>query len=256
MVDSFKSIIGSVHNLSKYEHLYVLEWRYLSAFDCMLNVAALFTQDFEFVLLSYFSLINLTKSRENLAKLVALNQVISAIVELLSECSKKLALNQNLERKPFRLEIVDTDEKEMCIVAYRQTIFRFSELIHFLSRLVDINDFYRHDLYSSFGLSKCVNVLLFNGNDFEKELVIKLVWSLCKDQRVSTSILADINLYSYLLGISKNEHVTNRALLKYSNLILYLIESNVSKQSDNARRRSVSYKSYSEINELFEDIRL
>jgi hypothetical protein len=151
--------------------------------------------------------------------------VISNIVELIGKSSKMIALNENLERKLFKLEINDVEFKEIAIISYKQTIWRLTELISFLAILTELDDKYKFEIYENYRLKTYLNSILFNGNITEKEAIIKLVWKLCMDFRVANLIRNDLNLYSYLLGLSLNKYLKNKILLKYSNLILYLIEN-------------------------------
>ncbi len=262
MTGVYKSIIGSIHNFSKYEYLFKIEWRNLNQFDGLLNAAKLF-EDFEIVLLSYFGLIKFIQYETNLPRLNDLNQVVDVVVCLLSECTKMIALNPNIERKPFKIDLQDEDIKQILVVKYKQAIFRLTELVYFLDCVADIDEKYKLEIYENSGLKWCINVLLFNGNDIEKEYLIKLLWKLCKDQRVSQSIRSDINLYSYLIGISKNEYVKNKTLLKFSNLILFLIENNLNNSNYNSvgRKSLKSLKSNSaakkiNLENLFDSIRI
>ena len=255
MINSYKSILGSIHNFSKYEFLFKIEWKNLNAFDCLLNVAKQF-DDSEITLLCYFGLKSFIQSESNLSKLSDINQVINIIVSLLSECARSIALNSSVERKPLKLDLTSDEIKEVLVVSYKQAVFRVTELIVFLTCLTDLNEKYKIDLYENVTLKSCLNVLLFNGNDIEKEFIIKFFWELCKNQRVSMIVRSDVNLYSYLIGVSRNEWIKNKVLLKYSNLILYLIENNFKKNYSMGRRSMKSYKSNIGLENLFDSVRI
>jgi hypothetical protein len=211
----------------------------LNTFDCLLNASKLF-DDFEIVLLIYLSLIKFIQYDVHLTRLNDLNQVTTTIVGLLGDCTKVIALNTNIQRKPFKIDLKDEEIKEILVITYKQANFRVTELIDFLDCLANFNEKFKAEIYENPGLKSYLNVLLFNGNDVEKEFIIKLLWNLCKDSRVSRSVCNDVNLYSYLVGISKNEYVKNKTLLKYSNLIIYLVETNLNnKNYDSIGRKSV-----------------
>ena len=194
----YKTIIGSIHNFSKYEYLFKIEWRNLNTFDCLLSTSKLF-DDFEIVLLSYLSLIKFIQYDAHVTRMNALNQVANAVVGLLGDCTKIIALNTNVQRKPFKIDLKDEEIKEILVITYKQANFRVTELVDFLDCLANLNEKFKVEIYENPGLKSYLNVLLFNGNDVEKEFIIKLLWNLCKDSRVSRSVCNDVNLYSYLI---------------------------------------------------------
>lgn len=118
-------------------------------------------------------------------------------------------------------------------MASRDTVWRLTELISFLTKLIDLtaaegrdDSRLKYDLYERHSLKSYLNRILFNGNSIEKEYALKLLWKMSLERRVADSIRADLNLYSFLVGLSMNEFNRNRMLIKYSNCILFALSNN------------------------------
>ena len=265
LANSYKSIIGVIHNLSKYEYLYRNEWREVNALNNLLKLVNSFQElpmfDEQVRLLGYFGAIYLIKTNSDLDKLTDIRFATNNIVELIGKCSKMIALNENLERKLFKLEINDVEFKEIAIVSHKQTIWRLTELISFLTILTELDDKYKFEIYENYQLKTFLNSILFNGNITEKEAIIKLIWKLCMDYRVANLIRSDLNLYSYMLGLSLNKYLKNKTLLKYSNLILFLIENKPNTYTNNTSNKSHTnnsnfFNDNDELSESYETLRV
>ena len=141
-------------------------------------------------------------------------------------CSSKLTLNESLERRTYRTETAESNQLvEILVVSSRDIVWRLTELVNFLVCLVDLSDKLKFDIYELEDLRLHMNRILFNGNLVEKEHVLKLIWKLTVDQRVANAIKHDIDLYSYIIGLSLNMQNKSKLLLRYSNYILFALNT-------------------------------
>jgi hypothetical protein len=225
-------MIGTIHNLSKHEHIFKYEWRDLNAFNCLLTMANKFNElpELNVRLLAYFSIINLHKKNLNgdvLVKLNDLSSVINDVIDLIDACSKLIAINdEKLIRKSFKLNSFSEYLTEITIICSKDTEWRLTELIMFLINVCSTNNDTKYGIYENFAMKNSLKMILFNGNVVEKEYALLLLWKLTLEPRVAKLVKLDISLYSFLVGLSLNKHIRDKSILKYSNLILYLVDNN------------------------------
>lgn len=106
-----------------------------------------------------------------------------------------------------------------------EVVWRLTELLSFLTKVVDSNDSLKYELYERKSLGIYLGRILFSGNMVEKEYALKLLWKLALDKRVADRIRADLNLYSLLVGLSMNQFNRSKVLIKYANCILFALNS-------------------------------
>lgn len=120
------------------------------------------------------------------------------------------------------------------VVASRDVIWRLTELLLFLTKLADSSiEIIKYELYERHSLKAYLSRILFNGNSIEKEYALKLLWKLSLDKHVADSIRNDLNLYSFLVGLSMNQFNRNRILIKYANCILFALNNSSTTTSTN-----------------------
>jgi hypothetical protein len=153
------------------------------------------------------------------------------VIDLLRLCSVKLALSDNsIKRRLYKLD-TEPDLVETLILNSRDIVWRLTELINFLVSLAELSDKFKYEMYecgddhTRHSLQLCLNRILFNGNVTEKEHVLKLIWKLTSDARIACAIKKDIDLYSYIIGLSLNMHNKSKNLLRYSNYILFALNT-------------------------------
>lgn len=221
MALSYKSFLGLVHNLSKYEHQFPDQWKEKNCINCLLHLAGEFSnlKFLEIRMLVYFSLINLTNLPVNFPEI---RPVTEDVIYLISKCSAKMVLQESNLRRVYKL---DEEEglNEIAVVCSNKVMWRLTELLNFLIKAIELNEKLRYDIFESMNGKVCISRILFYGNAIEKEHSIKLLWKLSMDKFVAHLIQNDLSLYSYLLGLSKNQQNKNKILLKYSNYILFLV---------------------------------
>jgi hypothetical protein len=146
------------------------------------------------------------------------------VIDLVRLCSSKLALNDNIQRRFYKLE-TEPSLVEILIINSRDIVWRLTELLNFLVTLTELSDKLKYDMYECDTLQLYLNRILFNGNVVEKEHVLKLIWKLTSDARIACAIKRDIDLYSYIIGLSLNMHNKSKNLLRYSNYILFALNT-------------------------------
>jgi len=232
---TIKSLVGTIHNLSKFENSYRLQWSDLNAFQHLLNLSKLFSDEsnklcnLDIDLLAYFALIYLAKTFNDLSSLNELNRYVTKVLGLLEQCGSWLATHNTLsvERKLFKLN--DKPEpKEIAIIHSKEnTQWRLTELINFMIRVCDLSTGeYKRQTFENFGNLKLnIKQILFFGNEIEKEYILKLVWKLCINNELTRAFQEDSDLNTFLMGLTCNKLFQNKEILKYCDHILFLFES-------------------------------
>ena len=249
---TIRSMIGSIHNLSRHEQIFKYEWRDMNCFNCLIGLVYKFNQlpKLNIRLLAYFALINLYKKNLNpefAANLVELSLVLSEVIDLVDKCSKMIATNdEKLKRKSFRVTPFSENLTEITVISSRETEWRLTELINFLINVSSIDNDYKYCIYEKHSLKNSIKLILFNGNLIEKQYGLMMLWKLTLDLRVSRLVRNDFNLYSFLIGLSLNKFVKDKNILKYSNLILFLVDNYDFENLDNIKqkKRSSSFRFY------------
>jgi hypothetical protein len=229
----YKSIAGTIHNLSKFEPNYRSIWHDLNAYQHLLNLANLFSDNkrkLDIDLLAYFSIVNLAKNETDLISLTELNNYILKVVDLIQLAGFDMATNESqlINRKLFKLTDRLTDVKEIAIVTSKEnTQWRLTELIEFMIRICDHCERFKLNTFENYtSLKLSIKQLLFNGNELEKEFILKLIWKLCLNSE-NTRLFLDNekDVCSFIIGLSYNKLIQNVNILKYCDLILFLFET-------------------------------
>jgi hypothetical protein len=235
LAHTFKSFNGTIHNLSKYIHMFAKEWKDTNGISNLLKMVENFKEIPSFYsnmrLLAYFGLINLIKFyKTDLERLFELETILKEIVQLTYDCSKQLD-NENkykLQRKLYKLTIDSTVYEEVLIISSREIIWSLVELLNFCYKLCELDEKYKYFLYENEHFRIALKQILYNGNEVEKEHVLRLIYRFCFDERITKSIRNDLNFYSFLLGLSTNKYLGEKNILtKYANSIIFLLENNL-----------------------------
>jgi len=235
LAHAFKSFNGTIHNLSKCIHMFAKEWKDTNSINSLLKMVDNFKEIPSFYsnmrLLAYFGLINLIKFyKQDLERLFELDAILKEIVQLIYDCSKQLD-NENkykLQRKLYKLTKDSNVYEEVLVISSREITWSLTELLNFLYKLCELNDKYKYFLYENEHLRIALKQILYNGNEVEKEHVLRLIYKFCFDERVAKSISNDLNFYSFLLGLSNNKYLGETNILtKYANSIMFLLENNL-----------------------------
>jgi hypothetical protein len=109
----------------------------------------------------------------------------------------------------------------LVICSAEKTKWRLTELLHTLLVLVDLDEDLRSQVSDSLLFS--LKQILFNGNEVEKEHVLRLVWKLCLCRELLDEIRADRDLCTFIAGLGLNRSQISREAHKYCQLILYCL---------------------------------
>jgi hypothetical protein len=225
----FKSLVGCIHNLSKFEHLNKSRWQEVNAMSNLFKVVTLCFDELSSVdlmdidLLAYFALVRIAKKKSDLDFLD--DKYLIDITVLIKECGAKLALvGSNVERREYKFSDHLNMEKVLVISSKENTKWRLTELIEILVKLGDLNEKYKHEIFEMCVMS--LKHILFNGNEVEKEYVLKLLWRFCFNADLLDEIRHDSTLCSFIVGLSINNLLSNQNVFKYCDLILYFLNGN------------------------------
>lgn len=101
-------------------------------------------------------------------------------------------------------------------------------LINILKALyhLSVSDKLKYDIYFRNGLNKCIRVIIYNGNDVEREYSVLLLWQLCFDKQIATDVLNDSDLYNYINALSSDTLVDRGLQENAAGLVWVLKNSN------------------------------
>jgi hypothetical protein len=228
---AYRAILGTVHNLSKYKEAFDSEWDN-NLFSSLLDLSGKFAGRFpnlDIQLLAYFPVLNLfNKASNRIEQLVDIKDILKRIIDLVKIGSTRLALNENIQRRVYKSHEFNSPYFEVLVINSKDIMWRLTELLNFLIQLVELSDKFKHELYEHDSLNIYLNRILFNGNLIEKEHALKLLWKLSTDHRVAKHIMHDLDLYSYIIGLSVNSNNKDKNLLRYSNYILFTLNTSLS----------------------------
>jgi hypothetical protein len=175
-------------------------------------------------------------------------KVMKRVIGLLRLGSAKLALDDsgagtNTQRRLYKLD-AEASLVEILIINSRDIVWRLTELVNFLIALTELDDKFKYEMCECgadhASLQVYLNRILFNGNLTEKEHVLKLIWKLTSEPRVASAIKKDIDLYSYIIGLSLNMHNKSKNLLRYSNYILFALNTSGTQPPTQSRHTNLS----------------
>lgn len=119
LMSCVKAITGSLHNLVKYEHKYPSEWSTTNCVSILLALTATHPDSADLRLLVYFIILNgLSNGMSHLERLVELERVIADVVELVARCSSKISLDENLERRSYKIHTDGTLNLKLLLVIF------------------------------------------------------------------------------------------------------------------------------------------
>ena len=225
---AFKSFLGCIHNLSKFSHMFSAIWSEVDACASLFKLIKLILDESNAVdlmdidLITYMAMVRLVKKKSDLEPFT--DKFLRNIFELIEISGKKLALNEPIERKMYKLDDHLEMQSILIVSSVEKTKWRLTELIEALITLADLNEPLKPDMFQVGEAS--LKQILFNGNEVEKEFVLRLIWKFCFDPDLLKNIRQDVALSSFILGLSLNHNLRNKNLFKYCNLILYFLNGN------------------------------
>jgi len=107
------------------------------------------------------------------------------------------------------------------VCSEQKTRWRLTELIEVLIILIDLDEGQRDQISDNVLFS--LKQILFNGNEVEKEYVLRLIWKLCFSKELLDEIHKDLDLIAFISGLALNRRQISRETHKYCQLILYCL---------------------------------
>jgi hypothetical protein len=245
LFNTYKAIIGSIHNLSKLKKVCSSEWDNVDAVGSLFNATKYLTkiETKDLQMLSYFAITNMVETCQvnYIKQLPNLKEMIVMIINLINVCGQQMTDETiTIQRRQYRLN--GQDIKEIAVVSTNGTTWRITELILFLARLADMDDELKVFIYEKHSLRAHLKKILYYGNDIEKEYILRLIWKLVFDDKIAKSIKNDIDMYSLILGLSINPTIQNKTIKKYCDLSILAINNidPINSNSQEKRRESIT----------------
>lgn len=136
------------------------------------------------------------ETMKNIDQLVHIKTIVKELVKYASECAQKISDGTNLERCLMifnnKNEELNTNNQinEVTIIEISESFFYLVDILNVLYNFA-LNDDIKYDIYVTYSLENYLKLIIFNGNEIEKEYSLMLLWQLCFDQRVADLLKKD-----------------------------------------------------------------
>lgn len=197
------SVIGSIHNLSKSIPLDSSTITPTITYFC--DAMKEIDDQHISILYSYLALANILTDHE-IGALPLAETILKILTELL-----KLGADDIVNKTVRRAEIEFESEKvEVCQIDTKRNAFLdITEVITGIYRLA-VNDSFKYNVYTKYGLQNILDILINEGNMTEKDHSLHLLYQLSFDRKVAEMIISNdkllskINEFIKIDGLSKN----------------------------------------------------
>jgi hypothetical protein len=137
-------------------------------------------------------------SDNDVKNLVHIKSVIKDLVRYTATCANLLTNEtSNIERCPMTFE---SSSEETCQVVITQVNGVYFYLVDFLNVLYhfSVSDEIKYEIYEQCGMREYLRMIVYHGNQIEKQFALRLLWQLCFDQRVGKHVQEDSKLMNYI----------------------------------------------------------
>lgn len=95
---------------------------------------------------------------------------------------------------------------------------------------MSVNDFLKVDLYFKNEMNSHLRVIIFNGNDIERQYALVILWQLCFQITISKSLIKDTEFYRFIKKLSNEKHY-EKNISKYAGGLTWLLDNQSSEAS-------------------------
>ena len=238
----YRSLFGSLHNVSKAAYKFKEKWSRLNAFDTLLKIG-----NKENATESYYQIVTYTTianiaSQDNLYDFSSSLKILETICKMFKEFSKVLADNTKKKTRSL-FQINENDSTKVKVIEIKG--WNLIEVIQPLYKFA-INDHIKGLIYETLKVKDYIKITLNFGNEVEQEFALKLLNQLCFDKKIASSIFQDKDYIDFLKNIEEAQS-TRKNAKQHIESILWLINENkrrreaVSATNERSKHIFISY---------------
>ena len=217
--NNYKTLVSSLHNLSKAAYKYKERWTTNNTFSNLLNLGnKMNSLDNHYQIVTCMTIANIACENDlnnfsaSLSILENLTSLLKQFANILSDESKKKI------RTSFQIE---EDDEEVEIIGLKG--WNLYEILHALYKF-SINDNIKGVIYETLKVKDYIKTIANHGNEVEQEFAFKLLNQLCFDKKILTDVFSDATFYEFMkVKISTKTEKARKNLIKYIESILWLI---------------------------------
>ena len=198
--DQGEKLAAILFNLSKSKDLFKKQWKKLNCLNYLCELANSIENivPFNDIYLVIFGTIAFIIEDKDFKLVHDIKRGISRFSDLIGECAKFLAL-----KKPTRKEYKSlNDSTRVFKVHYLKNGWNLIELLECMHRF-SIVDKLKYEIYNDFSLKSYLKQIIYDGNTFEKEFALKVLFELCSDDRVAEDVYKDFKLKQTIFALGK-----------------------------------------------------
>lgn len=234
-----KSVIGTLHNISKSEN-----FTGLNATNILLGLAHQMKSENAYLMPIYMTLANILTDKE-IDELSDTTEIVNTIVHIISICSNLIS-DEKTQTPRLKIDLENGCVEDICTVNDDNGIqWDLTELISGLFR-ISVNDKIKYHIYANCKINEYLDRIIFHGNLIEKEYAIKLLYQLSFDDNVSNLIGKDKNLISTLKTLIETYEMNseNQTLTEQCKGLLWTVENKLS-NSDETLKNTIKARKLS-----------
>jgi hypothetical protein len=168
---TMKNTMGSLVCIARTYNNHKNEWKECNSVKNFLNYLSR-TKDIEDNKIYATLAISFVADDDDIDKLPELKDTLPDLTKVIGLASKAIKDNVNLVRDLFEID-ESNEQKEVCYIFYLGTEWSLINLIKGLYHLA-VNDKLKYDIYYKNNMNKHIRLLIYFGNDVEKEYTLNL----------------------------------------------------------------------------------
>lgn len=234
-----RALLGSINNISTIAGQRRKDFEDMHATSLILDLLEKLKSDTRMRIQLNLALANIVNDHE-IETLPDIKAAIKMLVNLIKECATALSSGKNNLILRRAIDIEEEEEIVTVEIYQLQEGYHIYELINGLYKLA-INDTIKYQIYEDYKMKDYLEMIIFNGNDIEKAIALKLLWQLCFDKRVAAFVHQNSKLHEYIKKILNKNQIGNLDVKKYCEGILWSLG-----HSENSKKNNENFKESAE----------
>ena len=220
-------VLGTIYNLGRIKHLCSKLWNESNFIDTLFDLAYKIKNNDQFwhLQLMLYGTISFVYEENNLDKYQDIKQIAETISNLIGSCATNLQLNKEIRTKKMFFLMDKEFPIEVRSVTLIDIGWNLIDLFDCLYNLATI-DSMKSEIYFQNLLQDYLRIIIYLGNEFEKEYALKLLYQLCFENSIANDVKNNKELYKYIKEMSRyytSSFNRNNSLKSYEGII-WLIE--------------------------------
>jgi hypothetical protein len=171
-----------------------------------------------------------TADDDDCESLPELKDILPDIVKVISTASKMIK-EESVTRVKLQIDENSNELKSVCCVTHLDTQWSLINLLKALYHMA-VCDKLKYDIYYKQHMNKYLRMIIYHGNDVEREYCLNLLWQLCFDKQIALDVKEDNALFDFISNLAGSESKSNeRNVQKYASGILWMINKKLNASS-------------------------